>query len=183
MTMPMSIPAPEQPGRVARSEAGFGLLETTFAMVVLLIVATGVLPLGILATKTVENQGHLTARTTEYAQDKLEQLLALAYGDTTSNTRVFPATDTGGSGLTIGGGLDTASPVAQYVDYLDINGNLLPSNNNTGWFYQRVWQVSAVAGRVNLKQITVTSTVRTAASGGIGMTPRSTVTALKTNPF
>ena len=172
-----------EPHPVAQSDAGFGLLETTFAMVILLIVATGVLPLGVLATKTVENQGHLTARTTEYAQDKLEQLLALSYGDTTSNTRVFPATDTGGSGLTVGGNLNTAAPIAQYVDYPDNNGNLLPSNNNAGWFYQRVWQVSAVAGRVNLKQITVTATVRVAASGGIGSRPLSTVTALKTNPF
>ena len=165
------------------NEAGFSLLEVLIALMVLLIVATGILPLGVMATKTVENQGHLTARTTEYAQDKLEQLLALAYGDTTSDTRVFPSTELNGSGLSIGGSTDTAAPVNLYVDYLDVNGNLLPANDNAGWFYMRVWQVSAVAGRVNLKQVTVTATVRVAASGGLGTTPISTVTALKSSPF
>jgi type II secretory pathway pseudopilin PulG len=158
-------------------------MEVLIALMVLLIVATGVLPLGVMATKTVENQGHLTARTTEYAQDKLEQLLALAYGDTTSDTRVFPATDVNGSGLTIGGSVNPAAPVNLYVDYLDTNGNLLPINNNAGWFYMRVWQIAAVPGRVNLKQVTVTATVRVAASGGIGTVPLTSVTALKSSPF
>ena len=69
------------------------------------------------------------------------------------------------------------------MDYLDVNGNLLPTNDSAGWFYMRVWQVSAVAGRANLKQITVTATVRVPASGGLGTTPLSTVTALKSSPF
>src|SRR5262249_27375809 len=75
--------------------AGFSLLETVFALSLLLVVSLGLLPLGMIATTTTENQGHLMARTTEYAQDKLEQLLALTYGDLTSDTRVFPATDNG----------------------------------------------------------------------------------------
>ena len=75
----------------AQTENGFGLVETMMALTVLLVVALGILPLGIIATTTTENQGHLSARTTEYAQDKLEQLLALSYGDTTSDTREFPA--------------------------------------------------------------------------------------------
>ena len=164
-------------------EAGFTLLEVLIALIVLFIVATGVLPLGVMASKTVENQGHLTARTTEYAQDKLEQLLALAYGDSTSDTRRFPATDLNGSGLTIGGSSNPAAPVNLYVDYLDNNGNLLPIGSTDGWFYKRVWQISAVPGRVNLKQVTVTATVRVAASGGLGAAPLSTVTALKSSPF
>jgi prepilin-type N-terminal cleavage/methylation domain-containing protein len=171
------------PRRPCAEEAGFSLLEVLIALIVLLIVATGVLPLGVMASKTVENQGHLTARTTEYAQDKLEQLLALAYGDSTSDTRVFPSTELGGSGLTVGGSTNPAAPVNLYVDYLDLNGNLLPVENNDGWFYQRVWQVSAVAGRTNLKQVSVTATVRVPASGGLGTVPLSTVTALKTGPF
>ena len=78
--------------RSCRSAAGFSLLETVFALGILLVVAVGVLPLGVIAVSTTENQGHLMARSTEYAQDKMEQLLALAYGDSTSDTRVFPAT-------------------------------------------------------------------------------------------
>ena len=38
--------------------------------------------MGVVGMMTTENQGHLAARTTEYAQDKMEQLLVLAYGDT-----------------------------------------------------------------------------------------------------
>src|SRR5262249_24805639 len=84
------------------SERGLSLVECVFALSLMTVVAIGLLPLGVIATLTTENQGHLMARTTEYAQDKLEQLLALAYGDVTSDTRVFPTSDAGGSGLTTG---------------------------------------------------------------------------------
>jgi hypothetical protein len=137
----------------------------------------------VIATTTTENQGHLTARCTEYAQDKLEQLLALAYGDSTSDTRVFPATDLNGSGLTIGGSADPAAPIDLYVDYLDPDGTLLPSVGGAapvGWFYMRVWSVTSPSA--NLKQITVTAVTRSAI-GGVGIVPQSTVTALKTFPF
>ena len=169
-----------------RSHDGFTLIETLCALGLLAVVAAGVLPLGLLATKLTENQGHLVARTTEYSQDKLEQLLALAYGDSTSDTRVFPATATNGTGLSVGGSVNTAAPVTGYVDYLDANGNVLASAGNAApanWFYMRAWQVSTPAGRTNLKQITVIAIVRTAAAGGLGDIPRSTVTALKTSPF
>lgn len=167
-----------------RSQDGFTLLETLCALGLIAVVAAGVLPLGLLATKVTENQGHLVARTTEYAQDKLEQLLALAYGDSTSDTRVFPATSTNGTGLTVGGSVNTAAPVTGYVDYLDANGNVLASAGNAApanWFYMRAWQVTTP--RANLKQVTVTAIVRAAAAGGLGDVPRSSVTALKTSPF
>ncbi len=163
--------------------AGFSLLETVFALSLLLVVAAGLLPLGFIATTTTENQGHLMARTTEYAQDKLEQLLALTYGDTTSDTRLFPATDTGGSGLNVGGNSDPAAPVTPYVDYLDINGTLLPAVGGqppANWYYKRVWQVSSPSA--SLKQVTVTATCKSAV-GSVGRVPRSTVTSLKTFPF
>jgi len=165
------------------SDRGFSLIETVFALGLLLIVSLGLLPLGIIATTTTENQGHLMARTTEYAQDKIEQLLSLSYGDTTSDTRVFPSTELGGSGLTIGGSADPESPVELYVDYLDVNGTLVPSVGTEapeGWFYKRAWEVSAAA--TNLKEVTVTTTVRSAV-GNVGRVPRTTVKALKTYPF
>lgn len=178
---------------------GFSLLETVFALGILAVVAAGVLPMGLIAVTTTENQGHLMARSTEYAQDKLEQLLVLAYGDTTSDTRVFPANTAGGSGLAIGGSLNTAAPAALFVDYLDIDGNLIAAGAGgappANWFYQRVWQVNIPAGfggNVScplatppgcLKQVSVTTTVRAAAAGGAGLIPRATVTALKTFPF
>src|SRR5215510_9687984 len=112
---------------VRKDDGGFSLLETVFALGILAIVAMGILPLGLLAVSTTENQGHLMARTTEYAQDKLEQLMALSFGDTTSDTRSFPALDAGGTGLTVGGSSDPAAPVALYVDYLDSEGGLVAS--------------------------------------------------------
>ena len=174
----------------ARRDDGFSLLETMVGLGLLLVVAAGALPLATVAFTTSENQGHLTSRSAEYAQDKLEQLMALAYPDSTSDTRVFPATDLGGSGLTIGGSSNPAVPVAPYVDYLDIAGTLIPSPNGqppAGWYYQRVWQVSTVPApgggvRANLKQITVTATVARS-QGGWALRPRATVTALKTSPF
>ena len=171
--------------QTARRHEGFTLLETVFALSMLLIVAAGIMPLGLMAVKTTENQGHLAARTTEYAQDKLEQLMALSYGDSTTDTRVFPATDTGGSGLAIGGNFDPDAAVNDYVDYLDIDGNLIPAGGGggapAGWYYKRVWAVSSP--KANLKQIAVSATVRVASQGGVGDLPRSTVMALKTSPF
>lgn len=170
--------------RDAQAEQGFTLVETVVALGLLLVVAAGVLPLGLVAVTTTENQGHLNARAAEYAQDKLEQLMALSYGNSIADTRVFPANATGGSGLTIGGSADPAAPVDLYVDYLDRNGDFLASAGGAppaGWFYQRVWTVTSP--RANLKQITVTVIVQMAAAGGGGRTPQAGVAALKTAPF
>lgn len=168
-----------------RNQKGFSILETVFALAILMVVALGLLPLGVIATTNTENQGHLMARTTEYAQDKMEQLLALKFGDVTSDTRVFPASSTGGSGLANGGSSNPDAPVANYVDYLDIDGTLLTSTGTTApanWFYKRVWNVAFVTGSTTLKQITVTTTVKNAV-GGAGRLPRATVTSVKSDPF
>src|SRR5262249_15442931 len=82
-------------------EEGTTLIETTIACGLLLVVLAGLLSVGTLATMHTENQGHLTPRTTEYSQDKMEQLLSLAYGNTSSNTVVFPTANGGGSRLAI----------------------------------------------------------------------------------
>ncbi len=164
-------------------ESGFSLIETMVGLTLLAILAAGVLPLALVATSTSENTGHLSSRSAEYAQDKLEQLMALSYPDSTSDTRQFPAPELGGSGLTIGGSIATNAPVALYADYLDFEGALIPSPNGAppqGWYYQRLWQVTQF--RPNLKQITVVATVRNS-MGSSAMRPRATLTALKSSPF
>lgn len=177
---------------VRNDQHGFSLLETMIALCILAVVAAGVLPLGILAAKMSENQGHLSARTAEYAQDKIEQLVALAYGDTSTDTRVSPAPNgagmivlpaVGGSGLAVGGSINTAAPVALYADYLDVNGNVLAAGGGVpaGWYYMRAWQITQP--RANLKQITVVARVNALAFGGPGVLPQSTVSVLKTSPF
>jgi hypothetical protein len=164
------------------SDAGSSLVETMVATALLLVVVGGLGSMGVVGMMTTENQGHLAARTTEYAQDKMEQLLVLSWGDSTSDTRVFPAAETGGTGLAIGGNSNPASPVAGYADYLNKAGTLVAGVAGAppaDWYYKRVWQVSLPAA--NLKQIAVTVTVKS--SLGHAMPAKSTVTALKTFPF
>ena len=151
------------------------------ACAILTVVVTGLLSMVTVATNHTENQGHLVSRTTQYSQDKLEQLLALKYEDTQSDTTVYPVAPAGGTGLADGGSSSPATPEPDYADYLDQNGNLLVSGGGepTGWFYKRVWQVSTAS--VNLKEITVTTIVRSSVGGA--MLSQSTVAALKTFPF
>jgi len=168
-----------------RSAAGFSILETVFALAILMVVALGLLPLGVIATTNTENQGHLMARATEYSQDKMEQLLSLKFGDLSSDTRVFPASNTGGAGLSNGGSSNPDAPVAQYVDYLDIDGTLLTSTGTTApptWFYKRVWKVEFVGSITTLKQVTVTTVVKNAVGGKV-RPPQATVASIKTDPF
>jgi prepilin-type N-terminal cleavage/methylation domain-containing protein len=166
-----------------RRADGFTLLESVFAMAVLTIVALGLLPLGMIASNTTENQGHLVARATEYAQDKMEQLLALSFDDSLTDTRVFPANDAGGTGLTVGGSADPAAPIEKYVDYLDMDGSLIPSVGNTApanWYYKRVWEIEPESA--TLKRITVTTIVK-GAVGRVGRVPQASIMSMKTIPF
>ena len=168
--------------RRSRSDEGSSLVEVLVSMAIMATLAAGLLSMAAVALTQSENQGHLAARTAEYAQDKMEQLLILAFGDTTTDTRVFPAAAAGGTGLAAGGSANAAAPTAGYVDYLDARGNLLPSGAGgppNGWFYKRVWQVSTITA--TLKEVRVTATV----ARGIGrqQTPTATLVTLKTFPF
>ena len=164
-----------------RSQSGTTMIEVAFASSILLVVMLGLLSMGALATVYTENHGHLEARTTEYAQDKMEQLLALAYTDSASNTVVFPAAAAGGTGLAVGGNVNTAAPAAGYVDWLGSDGGLLGGGTAApaGWFYQRVWQITSPSA--GIKQITVLATVRTSVGGAL--IPKSTVVAMKASQF
>jgi hypothetical protein len=176
--------------RRPRGEEGTSILEVVIASAILVTLMAGLMSLVGLAISTTENQGHLAARTTEYAQDKMEQLLALTYGDLSSDTRVFPAANSGGTGLAVGGSSNPDAPVALYVDYLEENGDLCAAGNAecgapsgttppTGWFYKRVWQITQVSS--DLKQVTVTATI--ARGFGGAMKASSTLTVLKSNGF
>lgn len=168
------------------SESGVMLLEVMIALGLLVIIAVGLMSMSLTAIATTENQGHLAARTAEYAQDKMEQLLSLAYldgdgcGSSTcgTDTTQFPAVNPGGTGLGPGGGIDPSNPQSGYVDYLDQSGNVSTATAN--WFYIRVWQVTVPS--TNLKQISVTARTRSDV-GPSGTLPTSTVVAFKTSPF
>jgi hypothetical protein len=166
-------------------QAGTSLVETMIALSILLVVTIGIMSLATVAMSTTENQGHLAARTAEYAQDKMEQLMSLSYGDTTSDTTSFPSADSGGTGLAIGGSSDPSAPVTSpgtgYVDYLDISGQPVSSTGN--WYYIRVWQISYYGSGTNMKQITVTAKVRAQVGAPAGALPKSTLISLKSSPF
>lgn len=177
-------------------ERGSSLIEVLVATGLLVTLMAGLMSMAGIAISTTENQGHLAARATEYAQDKMEQLMALAYGDSTSDTRSFPAPSSGGTGLAVGGSYDVDSPTALYVDYLDVNGNLCgttgaactaPSGTTppANWFYKRVWKIddntTDTTLPANIKKITVAA----ATARGFGGATRSAsyLTVLKTYPF
>ena len=179
-----------------KAQAGVSLLETMIALGLLLIVAVGLMGLATYAMTTTENQGHLAARTAEYAQDKMEQLLALAFcngpAPVGTDTTVFPAAAAGGTGLAgcnngttpptplAGGSLSITAPSAGYVDYLDASGNLVGGGAN--WKYIRVWQVTVPPGTNFMKQIDVKVQVRPGPAGTASM-PQATVSVLKSYPF
>jgi Tfp pilus assembly protein PilE len=192
----------------SRSQAGMTLIETVIALAILFVVAAGIMTTGYISTATTENQGNLQARTTEYAQDKMEQLIGLAYGDVGTDTTVFPSCSPAstnppacatGTGLMVGvdcgnaagtpcGSWDPSAPVTTpgngFVDYLCVDGNPVGIGGCTAgnWFYIRVWQISQWAAGV--KQITVTTKVRFGAiQSGAGAAPQSTLSSLKSSPF
>ena len=182
--------------KVRRSDAGISLIETMVALAILLVASIGILSMAALSMTTTENQGHLAARTTEYAQDKMEQLMGLAFtdgkaggaGTGTDTTTIDTTTNsytlgTGGNGLIAGGSLSTSAPTNGYVDYLDANGNPLGggATRPSKAFYIRVWKIADDATGT-LKTITVRVVAVTGVNGA-NSAPNSTVTALKTQPF
>jgi hypothetical protein len=171
------------------SQSGVTIIETMVAAVVLLIVVTGVLPVFIIGFQSTEQQGDIATRTTEYAQDKMELLMNLAFTDSTTNTTsaTYPAPIIGGPGLggvmgpsTTVGSIPPAAPVVGYVDYLDANGNPL-GPTAAGAFYTRQWSIlTDSAATPTLKTITVVVTYLQA--GGIqGKAPSTTLVCVKSS--
>jgi len=169
-------------GESRKQERGVTLIETVVAMVILMIGVLGVLGVLSFAVTQNWNQGDRATRTTEYAQDKMEQLLALNFTDSASNTTVYPTASTGGTGLggnmagsTTVGGVTNGSPVTQYVDYLDSSGNL--QTTSTGALYIRQWSISTNASG-NLKTITVVARAVVSSVTG-GGAPSTTLVSMK----
>jgi len=165
-----------------RNQRGSSLIETTVALLILMVGVMGGMGLISFAVTQNWNQGDRSTRTTEYAQDKMEQLLALNFTDGASNTTVYPTASTGGSGLggtmsgsTTVGGVVSGSPVSQYVDYIDSSGNLQTTSTNA--LYIRQWSITTNAG-ANLKTVTVVVRAVISGSGG-GAAPSTTLVSMK----
>ena len=153
----------------SRGERGETLLETMISAVILgvgLLTIMGVL--SAVGVRLNSNQGDRGTRTTEYAQDKMEQLLALTFNDATSNTAAYPTASTGGNGLggvmsasSTVGGVTVGSSVSGYRDYINNTGTV--SATSTGALYIRQWSITTNATGT-LKTITVVTRVITSTS-------------------
>jgi len=186
----------------ARSERGTTLIETMVAIAILLIVIVGLLPVFVVGIQTTNQQADMATRTTEYAQDKMEQLLTLStinltsdgFNDGTTDTTVFPSVTDGSTGCTgsgattcgLGGTMAASSTVGSvppaaavkyFADYLDLNGNLLTSS--TGAYYTRQWKVTTDS-TATLKTITIVATAVQRA-GVKGLAPSSTLVSVKSS--
>lgn len=184
-------------------EAGITLIETVIALAILFVATAGLMGLGVLGTITTENQGHLATRTTEYAQDKMEQLLSLAFGDNQTDTISTDCVlylvnadcsdpSRGEVGIAVGG--STTARTDHYVDYLSAKGEPLGGGTAgpPGWFYERRWEVCFLqadgvtcnATATHLKRITVWTTVRSViGQNTVGLQPVAILSSYKTDPF
>jgi Tfp pilus assembly protein PilV len=151
--------------RTRLGEQGFSLLETLIASLVFLVGATGIL--GLITTAALMNASHGAqgTRATEYASAKMEQLMALQFGDIVSDTRAMQTANSGGTGL----GGSTASTTypsggnlvagtcanTSYCDYI-IQGTSSDSvaTSSSGAAYMRQWQI-VVDSTGNIKTVTV----------------------------
>ncbi|MGA3212171.1 MAG: prepilin-type N-terminal cleavage/methylation domain-containing protein [Terriglobales bacterium] len=138
-------------------EHGFTLIEMMIACVVFLIGSVAMLSLFFVGVQRTVGHGDQGTRCTEYAQDKVEQLMAIPFANTTYDTTVYPtctSSCTCPEGLSAGGGVTSGSPVTCYVDYGDGNGNF--STTATGAVYTRQWMVANDSNTpTQIKTITV----------------------------
>ncbi len=146
----------------------------------------GIVPLaGVfsVAVATSSGQGDIATRTTLNAQDKMEQLMALGFTDSSADTTVYPTAAAGGTGLggvmaggSTVGSVDPAAPVASYVDYITFQGKLQTAAPRAR--YMRQWTISTDASG-NLKTITVLVTA--VGWTGQGLAPSTTLVCMKSN--
>ena len=164
----------------SKSEAGFSLIETMVATLLLATAVVSTAQLIVVATRANMSSQRATYAST-LAQEKMEQLRGLAWGfddlglpvnDFTSNITVDPPAPNGGSGLTPSPGDSLAANTVGYVDYLDRYGNSLggggtPPDNTT---YVRRWSVEPLPTNPNntlILQVTVFN-LRDRANSGSG---------------
>lgn len=186
----------------ARLQRGVTLIETLIAATILIIVVAGLVPVFVVGIQTTNQQGDIATRTTEYAQDKMEQLLNLnvvnlssdGFNDGMTDTTVFPAKTDGSTGCTgtganicgLGGtmvasstvgSIPPAAAVKYFSDYLDVNGNLLTSS--TGAYYSRRWSVTTDSTGT-LKTITIVAT-SVQGAGIKGLAPSTKLVSIKSS--
>ncbi len=173
--------------RIRKHERGMSLLETLVAAAVMLVGIGGVMSLFMVAAIKNQSQGSQATRCTEYAQDKLEQLMALSYTnaltDTYSDTTQIPTSTVSTcttpvcTGLANGG--NTTTPTTGYMDYVTEGtgvGAAIYATKQSNSNYQRLWSI-AQTGSVK----TITVTVTALGSVDKGLAPSTTLASQKTS--
>ena len=169
----------------ARLERGVTMIETMIAVAILLIVVVGVLPVFTVGFQVTEQQGDISTRTSEYAQDKMESLIKLNFTDGATDTTVYPPAAVGGTGLggamgasaTVGA-VPPAAAVAKYVDYYAYDGTY-QNGTAAGAYYTRQWSITTDAtGTLKTITVAVTSVQK---SGVLGLAPSTTLVCIKSN--
>jgi hypothetical protein len=141
--------------RRKRGDCGFSLLETVFALAILLTSVAGLFAPFVIAISQNETQGNVATRVTELSQDKMEGLMALPFADPGLGGAM-------GASATVGS-VPPAAPVANYVDYLDKTGVPVAA---AAAVYTRQWSISSDA-TATLKTITVVVTARNSIASGL----------------
>jgi len=174
--------------RNRNSERGISLLETLIAAVVLIIGIGGVMSLFAVAASKNMSQGTQASRCTEYAQDKMEQLMALQFSDAASDTRYIITAASGGSGLSSGGVAYPGTPPDKYFDYVsEVPGSgAAISTSSSGASYLRQWTIVQSATDNNILTITVwVKSLQSVDNGGVSgsatsLAPMTTLVSVKT---
>lgn len=178
--------------RHKKHERGISLLETVIAAAVMLIGIGGVMSLFTVGAMKNASQGTQATRCTEYAQDKMEQLMALSFSDLNSDTTQVPTatgTTATGTGLFPGGSTYPSAAVTGYVDYVtEATVNGLPTSpaiyttQQSTSSYMRQWSVVAsTTNPTNVKMITVTVVALQKIDQAVA--PSTTLVSYKTSIF
>jgi type II secretory pathway pseudopilin PulG len=162
---------------IIKNESGMTLVESLMAILILLaglLSMAQVLAFSVVASKT---HGRDASRATAVARDKMEELLALEFSDTTTNVSVFPHAAAANTGLSPGyGSVYPDEPVDLYHDCLDAAG--ARTTNAGSVAYTRQWKIVNVPGATKLKQILVS--VRSNKSFRVGTAPSTLLISQKT---
>jgi Tfp pilus assembly protein PilV len=161
--------------RKLSDESGISLVESLIAILILLVgllAMAQALTFSVLASKT---HGRDATKATTAANDKMQELTSLEFEDTTTDVTVgspYPAT---GNGLSAGGSIPPADPVAGYADYLDSSGARTTADNA---LFTRQWQIIDDPAGGELKRIIVSVTSNR--SFHVGTPPSTTIVTEKT---
>ncbi len=156
-------------------ESGFTLVETLVAIAILvsgLLAMAQVLTYSVMASKTY---GRDAAKATAAAQDKIEELTGLDYGDTTTNLTVNAPYTADGAGLAEGGSIAPAAAEDGYADYLDAAGTRTAAGDAV---FTRQWQIIDDATGTEVKRILVS--VTSDRSFQVGEAPNTVLVTEKT---